>query len=92
MKIDYKLVDTPRKRRHPLRWLMAALLVGAPTVVALALVGETPHSGTVVHDSAVVHSADTLPPVQIQLTGPPPPPPKNSIPSPNNRLPWPTCL
>ena len=71
MKIDYKLVDTPRKRRHPLRWLMAALLVGAPTVVALALVGETPHSGTVVHDSAVVHSADTLPPVQIQLTGPP---------------------
>ncbi|MCB1735957.1 MAG: peptidoglycan DD-metalloendopeptidase family protein [Gammaproteobacteria bacterium] len=70
MKIDYKLVDPPRKRRHPLRWLMAALLVGAPAVVALALVGDTPPESGTVRDSAVVQSAASLPPVQIQLVAP----------------------
>ncbi|MCP5140726.1 MAG: peptidoglycan DD-metalloendopeptidase family protein [Gammaproteobacteria bacterium] len=73
MKIDYKLVDPPRKRSHPLRWLMI-LLLGAPAVVALALVNDSTAPESAVRDTAVILSESRLPPVQIQLVGQSSPP------------------
>ncbi len=45
MKIDYKLVDKPIKRRRPLRWVTASiLLIGIPVVATLAIMPGTPTS------------------------------------------------